>query len=61
MQWVSLDRNNLKEINDSQGYDGGDKAICTMARVVEAEFLPNCYLYRTGGDEFMILCFQERK
>lgn len=58
---VSLDLNNLKEINDHGGHDQGDIAIQTLAKVAQKELLSDCYLYRTGGDEFMILCFQEKR
>ena len=56
---VSIDLNNLKQLNDFQGHAEGDKAICTMVQCVRKALLKNCYLYRTGGDEFMLLCFKQ--
>jgi diguanylate cyclase (GGDEF)-like protein len=49
-----LDLNNLKEINDTQGHQEGDKAIKTLVKEVSKCLPANCYLYRTGGDEFVI-------
>lgn len=56
---VSIDLNNLKTINDTQGHAEGDKAICTMVECVRRIAPRNCILYRTGGDEFMMLCFKQ--
>lgn len=53
---VSMDLNGLKQINDTQGHDAGDRAILTVADCIH-EILPvRCRLYRMGGDEFEILC-----
>lgn len=58
---VSIDLNFLKQINDTQGHDAGDLALCTLARQVESCLLKDCYLYRTGGDEFIVLCLKKSK
>lgn len=55
---VVLDMNNLKYINDNLGHAEGDQAICTMADCVRKSLRKGCRLYRTGGDEFMILSFR---
>lgn len=55
---ISLDINNLKELNDQQGHLAGDKALITMTEVVKRCLHNNAALYRTGGDEFMILCYK---
>ena len=52
---MSLDLNNLKTLNDTMGHAEGDRAICTMTNVVRRSLPRTAYLYRTGGDEFMIL------
>lgn len=53
---ISLDLNGLKQINDTQGHDAGDRAILAVADCVH-ELLPSrCRFYRMGGDEFEILC-----
>ena len=56
---VSIDLNNLKQNNDLYGHAEGDKALCTVASCMQISLERNCYLYRTGGDEFMILCFRQ--
>lgn len=58
---ISIDLNNLKQLNDYQGHAEGDKAICTMVACIQRVIIKNCYLYRTGGDEFMMLCFKQSK
>lgn len=58
---ISIDLNNLKQLNDVYGHAEGDKAICTMVECVRRVMLKNCYIYRTGGDEFMILCFKQKE
>jgi diguanylate cyclase (GGDEF)-like protein len=58
---VALDLNNLKQINDRNGHDQGDKAIRTMADCVRKSLHRGCYIYRTGGDEFVLLCYKVRQ
>lgn len=53
---ISLDLNNLKELNDKQGHMAGDEALTTMATTVKRCMKKSASLYRTGGDEFMVLC-----
>ena len=56
MAVLSIDLNNLKKINDFQGHAAGDTAIYTTAECIRKNLLKGCTLYRTGGDEFMVLC-----
>lgn len=58
---MSIDLNNLKHLNDEYGHAKGDEAICTLVNCIEKVLPRNCFLYRTGGDEFMILCFSKEK
>lgn len=58
---ISIDLNDLKKWNDEYGHAKGDEAICTIVHCVEAVLPSNCYLYRVGGDEFMLLCFNQEK
>ena len=53
---LSIDLNDLKQINDSQGHAVGDEAIVTTAECIQKFLMKGCFLYRTGGDEFMVLC-----
>lgn len=58
---VSIDLNNLKALNDTFGHAEGDKAICTMVECIRKVAPNGCVLYRTGGDEFMMLCCKVKK
>lgn len=53
---ISIDLNDLKTINDTMGLAKGDEAICTTVKAIDKAVPKCCSLYRTGGDEFMILC-----
>lgn len=58
---MSIDLNNLKQLNDGYGHAKGDEAICTLAYCVQKVLPRGCFLYRTGGDEFMVLCFNREE
>lgn len=51
---VSVDMNDLKVINDTQGHDAGDKALKTVAECLAKNKLKNKKVYRIGGDEYAI-------
>jgi len=52
---LSMDLNNLKKYNDTNGHDAGDLAIKTSARCMNKCFGRLGIVYRTGGDEFMAI------
>ena len=52
---VSVDMNDLKYYNDNHGHQAGDEALVTIAGVLRENCGPEGTVYRTGGDEFMIL------
>ena len=52
----SIDMNDLKRINDTQGHTAGDKAIREVAGIIKKHMQKGCRLYRVGGDEFVLLC-----
>ncbi len=51
---IYADLNGLKRINDRNGHQAGDILIIQAAFRLSQVF-PECEIYRTGGDEFMIL------
>ena len=53
---VSVDINDLKVINDTQGHAKGDLAIITVAKILQNVFANVGKLYRIGGDEFVVVC-----
>lgn len=56
---ISLDLNNLKIVNDNFGHDKGDELIKKLAELLKYIFNKDSYLYRIGGDEFIV--FLENK
>jgi diguanylate cyclase (GGDEF)-like protein len=48
---IDLDR--FKNINDTLGHQGGDRALCTMAAMLQKNFRADDVLGRIGGDEFI--------
>lgn len=55
---VFADVNGLKETNDTLGHEAGDKLIVSVAKKISTVF-PGENRYRFGGDEFVILSFDE--
>lgn len=53
---IAIDLNSLKSLNDEKGHAEGDRAIRVMVNCVRKSLLDGCILYRTGGDEFVIIC-----
>ncbi len=51
---VSIDMNDLKVINDTEGHAAGDTALTTVAAVMRDNCGRGGTVYRVGGDEFMI-------
>ena len=51
---IMVDVNNLKYVNDTFGHEKGDDYIQGCCRVI-SEFCKNSFLYRIGGDEFVVL------
>ena len=49
-----IDVNGLKIINDTYGHDYGNRLIVAVSRVL-AEVFGKEYVYRIGGDEFVVL------
>lgn len=52
---VSIDLNNLKVINDTQGHAAGDEAIKTIATIARDIGGKSYDTYRVGGDEFIAI------
>lgn len=49
-----IDLNNVHEINDTYGYNEGDKQIKAMANILIRTQLDNSEILRTDGNEYMI-------
>ena len=52
---MAVDLDGLKAVNDTHGHQAGDAHIVRMAQALQAETSEHGTVFRTGGDEFMIL------
>jgi diguanylate cyclase (GGDEF)-like protein len=50
-----LDFNDLKPLNDRHGHAAGDVALQLVARALRVHFRVTDPLFRTGGDEFVVV------
>jgi len=51
---IYIDLDGLKEINDTQGHDAGDRLIVSAAKVLQESFRDSDVVGRIGGDEFVV-------
>lgn len=58
---VMIDIDHFKEVNDRYGHEGGDIALCELARVVEGQLRSSDLLVRLGGEEFALLLPETRQ
>ena len=54
-----FDINGLKNVNDNQGHEAGDKLIKTVANGINSVFMGDTY--RIGGDEFVVITCPVKK
>jgi diguanylate cyclase (GGDEF)-like protein len=47
--------NGLKAINDNEGHAAGDEALSTLASCFKKATKSKYFVYRVGGDEFVII------
>lgn len=52
---LMIDIDRFKQVNDTIGHAGGDKALCIVARLMERHFESDDIVSRIGGDEFLVL------
>jgi len=50
-----LDLDHFKEVNDLHGHAAGDELLSSMARHWRSQLRDNDVLFRSGGDEFVML------
>ena len=56
---IVFDLNDLKKINDTKGHEVGDEYIINACKTIE-KYFGRDNLYRFGGDEFVIILFDEK-
>lgn len=57
---IYIDVNGLHEINNHLGHQAGDQMLIAVAEALKLMFSDD-YLYRIGGDEFVVLCLNKNK
>ncbi|MCR5737358.1 MAG: GGDEF domain-containing protein [Eubacterium sp.] len=58
---ILLDINNFKLINDEYGHAKGDEVLVLIVKAVTNLLKPGSRLYRTGGDEFLVLSKKDKE
>ncbi len=58
---VSIDLNNLKEINNTKGYEFGDLSLRVVANGIKKVANKKYKIYRIGGDEFIALGVKQNR
>ena len=57
---LQLDLDRFKEINDTLGHAAGDAMLVHAAKILQSA-LPNEFVARIGGDEFVALCLEQNE
>ena len=57
---IFWDANNLKKINDKIGHEWGDQLIKAISDSIKGFTSEKCAAYRTGGDEFVMICSEPK-
>jgi diguanylate cyclase (GGDEF)-like protein len=55
------DINNLKITNDQYGHKAGDELIISVAKAIRNNVTEGTYVYRFGGDEFVVISTEMTK
>ena len=58
---ISIDMNYLKRLNDTQGHQAGDLGLKTLAECFLRTSGTRNWIYRIGGDEFVIFCTRQKE
>ena len=61
LAFICLDIDKFKTVNDTLGYDGGNKILKQVAEIIARDIGGNDLFARNGGDHFNILAEYEKK
>ncbi len=53
--YLLIDVDKFKNVNDRYGHETGDKVLCRLAEVLRQSFRSDDYIFRIGGDEFVVM------
>lgn len=57
---IAIDLDNFKPVNDRLGHAAGDAVLVAVGERLRAAFKGKGDVFRLGGDEFIILCYQSQ-
>jgi diguanylate cyclase (GGDEF)-like protein/PAS domain S-box-containing protein len=57
---IIYDIDDFKHVNDTYGHKVGDKVLVEMSKLVKSHLRESDFLYRIGGEEFVILLSETR-
>jgi diguanylate cyclase (GGDEF)-like protein len=57
---IMIDINDFKRINDEYGHKLGDEALIATSTLLKSSIRKNDYVYRVGGDEFIVIILSEK-
>jgi len=52
---LSIDLDHFKRINDSFGHETGDLVLCECARLLRSHVRADDFVFRIGGEEFLVI------
>ena len=52
---IMIDLDNFKQINDNHGHIEGDRVLKHLARLLRSSIRNEDYVFRVGGDEFLVI------
>lgn len=61
LNWLGVDLDRFKSVNDEFGHEAGDKVLRVAAQRIQSVAGPDAFVARVGGDEFVVLLIGTRE